>query len=56
MKDHALEMENYSQENHLMEITNALHMQKICLDKITRSERIARVEASSPTSNVSMID
>jgi hypothetical protein len=53
IRDHALEEENYTQENHLMEITNATHMQ---IEVVTKSEWIARVEACSPTSNVSMMD
>jgi hypothetical protein len=47
--DHALDQENCTQRNHLMEITNAGHMQ---IEMVTKSEWIARVEACSPTSNV----
>ncbi len=47
--DHTLEMQNYMQINHLMEITNASHI-KIVL--VTVSQWIAKVKATSPTSNV----
>jgi len=51
--DQGLDQENWQHENHLMEITNAGHMQIILVTTI--SEWIARVEACSPTSNVSLI-
>ena len=47
--DHTLEMKNYKHGNHLMEITNAGHMQ---IEMVTVSQWIARVKATSPTSNV----
>jgi hypothetical protein len=52
--DHGLEIgENYTQKNHLMEITNAGHGQ---IEMVTILEWIARVEACSPTSNVFSMD
>ena len=50
--DHALEGENYLHFNHIMEMTDAYHVQIII---VSISEWIARVEACSLTSNVTMI-
>ncbi len=46
---HTLEIQSYSQMNHLMEITIAVHLQ---IKMVTISQLIRRIKAISPTLNM----